>query len=129
MAKIDKNGVGYISASATKIKLEAFRGCTDLKSIVIPDKVSVIDEAAFFGCTGLTCIVIPAPVWEIEENAFLHCSCLRSITFLGSVGSIHKSAFEECGSLEQIRVPANKIEYYKMRLPVKLNKLIETNAL
>ena len=58
MARIDKNGVGHISASEKLIKSEAFYGRTDLRSIVIPDSVTEIGYDAFSGCTGLTSIVV-----------------------------------------------------------------------
>jgi hypothetical protein len=40
----------------------AFRGCTGLTTIEIPDSVTSIGYSAFDGCTGLTSIEIPDSV-------------------------------------------------------------------
>ena len=39
-----KDGVGIIPAGSTEIKDEAFKGCEELKSVVIPDTVTKIGE-------------------------------------------------------------------------------------
>lgn len=66
MAKYEiKDGVGIIPEGTTSIAKEAFMGCTNLTSVVIPDSVSVIREDAFNG-TGLTEIIIPNSVKRIE---------------------------------------------------------------
>ena len=44
-----KDGVGIIPEGTTVIEIEAFRYCTGLTSIVIPDSVTKIGEDAFRG--------------------------------------------------------------------------------
>ena len=70
--------------SVTSIGSYAFRGCSGLTSIVIPDNVTSIGWSAFEGCTGLTNIVIPDSVTSIGNYAFYGCSGLTSITFNGT---------------------------------------------
>lgn len=48
----------------------AFRGCTSLTSVTIPEGVTEIGSSAFYDCACLTSVVIPQSVTEIAENAF-----------------------------------------------------------
>lgn len=50
-----------------------YKGCTDLKSIEIPNSVTHIYTGAFSHCTGLTSVVISNSVTEINEQTFLDC--------------------------------------------------------
>ena len=66
------------------IAYEAFRGCTGLTSITIPDSVTSIGYEAFYGCTGLTSITIPDSVTSIGDYAFDGCAEITIICFKGS---------------------------------------------
>ena len=70
------NGHNFI---VTSIASYAFRDCTKLTSINIPNSVTSIGGEAFSGCTGLTSITIPIGVKDIGYNAFSKCSNLSSI--------------------------------------------------
>ena len=65
------NGFPVISISSS-----AFRGCTSLTSVEIPDSVRSIGMHAFAECTSLTSIVIPDSVTSIAFNAFFDCTSL-----------------------------------------------------
>ena len=49
----------YKNISVTNIIKNAFSGCRELTSIIIPDSVTSIGYAAFSGCSGLTEMTIP----------------------------------------------------------------------
>ena len=58
------------SYSVTKIGGDAFRGCTGLTIITIPNSITSIGSDAFRGCTGLTSITIPSSVTSIYSSTF-----------------------------------------------------------
>ena len=72
------NGTTY---SVTTIGNYAFRGCSGLTSVNIPNSVTTIGGYAFFGCSGLTSIDIPNSVTTIGVYAFYDCSKLRTLLF------------------------------------------------
>ncbi len=83
----------------------AFKGCTGLTSITIPDSVTKIGDYAFFGCKGLTSITLPDSVTEIGDWAFSDCKGLKSITIPDSVTEIGEEAFKDCTGLTSITIP------------------------
>ncbi len=68
--------------SVVRIDLEAFKDCTGLTSVKIPNSVTEIMSGAFQGCSGLTAIDIPNSVIDIEDQTFEGCSGLTSVRFL-----------------------------------------------
>ncbi|MBQ4450352.1 MAG: leucine-rich repeat protein [Prevotella sp.] len=77
----------------------AFRDCSILTSITIPNSVTSIGDYAFSGCSGLTSITIPNSVTSIGDGAFSGCSSLASIGIPNSVVSINPYTFSECSNL------------------------------
>ena len=94
-----------IPDSVTSIGSYAFCGCTRLKSITIPDSVTYIGSSAFRGCVSLKSITIPDDVTSIGEYVFYGCSSLTSVTIGNSVANIGNSAFEGCSRLTSMTIP------------------------
>ena len=94
-----------IPNSVTKIESNAFYKCSSLTSITIPNSVKSIGVYAISHCYSLTSITIPEGVISIGVDAFTYCSSLTSITIPNSVTSIGGSAFSSCSSLTSITIP------------------------
>ena len=102
-----KDGQGVITFDALlkSIGDDAFRKCSSLASITIPNSVSSIGDYAFWDCSSLTSITIPNSVTSIGKWAFAGCSSLTSITIPNSVTSIRDAVFQSCSSLSSITIP------------------------
>ncbi|MGM9819877.1 MAG: leucine-rich repeat protein [Candidatus Onthomorpha sp.] len=85
--------------SVTSIGEYAFRDCSSLTSVTIPNSVTSIGWGAFESCSSLTSVTIPNSVTSIGEVAFYECSSLTSVTIPNSVTSIGDWAFKDCSSL------------------------------
>ena len=66
--------------SVTGIGTSAFRKCTSLTSIIIPETVDTIGIYAFYNCSSLTSVNIPESVDSICNSAFCKCSSLTNLT-------------------------------------------------
>jgi len=97
--------------SVTSIGYSAFKNCSGLTSITIPNSVTSIGEQAFAHCSGLTSVTIGNSVKSIGEDAFYNCSGLTSITIPNSVTSIYQHAFYGCSGLTSIVVESGNTKY------------------
>ena len=70
-----------------------------------------IGKYAFRYCSGLTSVTIPNSVTSIGEGAFAYCTSLTSIDIPNSVTSIGKWVFYQCTGLTEINVDENNTAY------------------
>jgi hypothetical protein len=76
----------------------------EVKDLVIPEGVSVINDDAFYGCEGLTSVTFPEGVTTIGASAFGSCTNLASVTIPKSLTYIGGGAFSSCTALNAVHV-------------------------
>lgn len=82
----------------------------DIKTIIINDGITKIDNYAFKSCSSLMYVSIPGSVTEIGSNVFKGCTSLRSVVIPDSVATLNYSAFEGCKNLIYVTL-SNSISY------------------
>ncbi len=132
---VQKYSKVIISKGIKEIGHDAFRDCTKLIEIIIPDSVTSIRNYAFVGCTNLKFkgydgsalylgsatnpyhflintdsmnirgVIIHPDCKVIAGGAFANCTKLTEIAIPDSVTSIGDSAFYGCTSLTKIVIP------------------------
>ncbi len=105
---VDKTQTTYNIKERTRfIGTSAFKGCSSLTSVSIPNSVTSIGQFAFQNCSSLLSMTIPSSVTNIDRYAFSGCSGLISIDIPSGVTSIGNNAFQNCSSLTSIDIPIN----------------------
>ena len=129
----DKTLSSYTIRSGTKwIGANAFKECTNLSLITIPNSVKSIGDWAFSGCTKLVSVDIPNSVTTIGGSAFSGCiklpvenniryagggaylveavdKTLSSYTIKNNTKWIADAAFRYCSNLTSITIPNSVI--------------------
>lgn len=91
---------------------EAFRGCTNLKNVTLPETITLINNYAFEGCTNLKTMVIPEAVETINQNAFENCINLDTVVFAkdSPITVIEKATFKGCERLKNVDIPGQVVD-------------------
>ena len=97
-------GVPYIGQ-------EAFKDCSKLYTIVIPDNVKTIEQNAFSGCSDLQFVTWGNNITDIQDRAFYGCTSLRFIILGDYVETIGAYAFYGASSINistlRVTLPAS----------------------
>ena len=98
--------------SVTSIGGYAFDGCSGLTSITLGNNLKKIYDYCFNGCISLTSVTIPNSVEDINEGAFFNCSGLTSVTLSNRLNLINGNVFSGCGALTSITIPDSVTAIY-----------------
>ena len=101
------------SCALTKIENMAFRECTALEEIVIPDSVTTLgittevnfqddpnySASVFYGCTSLRSVTLPNGVADLQSQTFGGCTALETVIINdgSTLQRIAPYAFVNCG--------------------------------
>ncbi|MGN1077662.1 MAG: leucine-rich repeat protein, partial [Candidatus Gallimonas sp.] len=116
---------GYQTSALKKIGRRAFRGCTALTEIALPDSVTVlgmelqdygtnpdIRSAVFYGCTSLETVTLPAGLDVLLGLTFTGCDSLQTVDFRTSSNALSRItpyAFYQSGIRTLNLSKANKL--------------------
>ncbi|MBE6586397.1 MAG: hypothetical protein E7645_07785 [Ruminococcaceae bacterium] len=95
----------YMGKPVTAIDMYAFMNRPNLKSVTIPDSVTVIAGKAFENCTALEEVRFSSNLKEIAGRAFYNCTSLTSVNLPDSLTYIGENAFGGCTSLSSLSLP------------------------
>jgi len=82
----------------------AFKGL-DIKSIIVPDQVGIIEESAFEDCKNLSAVNLKN-VRVLSRRAFSGCENLGLVIMHEGLEKIGEGCFYRCKRLEEIKVPS-----------------------
>ena len=91
--------------SVTAIGDDAFRGCSALKKVTIPQSVTSIGDSAFAGCHNLDSLTINDATTSIGSWAFDECYKLTTLSLGKNITTIGDYAFLDCHTLDNVTIP------------------------
>ena len=86
----------------TSIGASAFKGCTGLKEIHIPNNVTTIGANAFENCKSLIDVKLPAQLEDVAEYTFFNCTSLKEIVIPSKVYTLGNASFYGCVNLARV---------------------------
>jgi len=98
--------------------LGAFYSAPNLRSVTIPEGITVINAETFYKCISLTTVILPSTLRIIGSKAFSECIALVTIDLPASIEVIGPSAFAGCGALVNVNIPDS---VGKLRITSHLN--------
>lgn len=78
----------------------AFRDCTSLQTILLPDSLLIIAEEAFYGCAALSNLnglELPSGLYAVGDRAFAGCRSLYDLDLPSSLRFVGDGAFAVSG--------------------------------
>ena len=92
--------------TVTAIGDDAFRGCSALKKVTIPQSVTSIGDSAFAGCHNLDSLTINDAATSIGRRAFAECPLTTTLSLGKKITTIGDSAFYDCRGLTSVTIPS-----------------------
>ena len=115
--------------TVTKVGAYAFKGCSGITAMILPEGIKEIGNYAFanttamtsvslpesleiigtgaFGYSGLTAVELPENTLNLGSSAFMGCAQLTSVKLPSQITVLPNYLFENCYRLESIVIPNN----------------------
>lgn len=120
------SGKGRMESYSDYSDVPWYSGRTAIKSVVIEDGVTALEEYSFYGCTNLTKVSIPNSVTAIFDKVFINCTSLSSVIFPDGIIHIGDSVFENTAYYNNSSNWQNNVLYVGHYL-IKAKKTISGN--
>ena len=94
-------------ANLTTIGEEAFSGCTNLQNVIFTGASEgfKISDKAFKDCSNLAGISLPNTLEEIGTSSFENCYSLQNVVLPASLTKLGDYAFKGCSSISKLELP------------------------
>ena len=104
-----------ITQTVSIISTGAFKDCTSLTDLAFEDKskLTTIGSEAFRNCTSLKAIIIPDSVTEIGDYAFTDCISAKTLKISNSIVHINNSSFAALKAVDFITIPEGVTHLYR----------------
>ena len=89
----------------------AFQNCTSLEQISLPDNLQDIGIRYTFRNTGLTSLHLPRQITVIPTGLVRDCSQLSHITWEGMITDIAHQAFHQANNLNTVIMPKSAVNF------------------
>ena len=85
----------------------AFKGCTELQSLVLPSSLEEIGDEAFMGCSYLDNVIVPGSVKRVGARAFKNCTGFTGALIEYGVESLGDEAFYGDWRISEVDIPSS----------------------
>lgn len=85
-------------------------GLGGLESVALSDKIRKIPLCSFENCKSLVSVRLPRMLKEIGSNTFKDCTSLGKVLLPKGLSKIYTAAFENCTSLTSVEMPSRMLE-------------------
>lgn len=93
--------------SLNELGANSFFVCQNLTSVVLSNNIKIIRGFTFLACVKLEFIEIPEGITDIQNNAFQSCIIMSPVLLPNTLKSIEKAAFKFCSGLKTITIPGS----------------------
>ena len=93
------------SYTVTAIDNGAFKDCSSITGITLPNTIVRLGDQCFAGCGSITTITIPNGITTWGEYCFSGCTSLKEINFEDGLESLGDRTFYGCSSLKSVTIP------------------------